>query len=370
INVQEPADPIPEHTPHACSKCNHHDPHDQTDSGATVYTDLPLTADPHLRGSTPKDYNNKPIAAGGFYPHYDFSPRESHSADFNDNAESHTTTLTFSDDNSGHIEHIASAERRSIPLTVTADDDQDPHHQRVHTLPAYDHNHDRHVHHGAALTAVAEGFESTTPEPIATLAAPTSSNKPGSGPDRRQGMDEDRTVSKGAALFHEYKAGPAAPIPEAFPSQTKGHTQAHDHHKQGDASVGGREIATGQSPVVRYRTIVHRVTTLIIETETIVNRPTSTPTTTAAAPGFMHGSRERDGRAQQHYHHNSNKNKKEEEEEEEEEEEGKYGRRDPYAYGPHAGDHIMFDAGVDGEMVVSIASSDQSSRRHNNNRAH
>jgi hypothetical protein len=183
-------------------------------------------------------------------------------------------------------------------------------------------------------------------------------------------MDEDRTVSKGAALFHEYKAGPAAPIPEAFPSQTKGHTQAHDHHKQGDASVGGREIATGQSPVVRYRTIVHRVTTLIIETETIVNRPTSTPTTTAAAPGFMHGSRERDGRAQQHYHHNSNKNKKEEEEEEEEEEEGKYGRRDPYAYGPHAGDHIMFDAGVDGEMVVSIASSDQSSRRHNNNRAH
>lgn len=171
-------------------------------------------------------------------------------------------------------------------------------------------------------------------------------------------MGDDQTVSKAASAVHhghEYKAGPPAPTPEAFPGQTNtGNFQTHDHshHQQqqrGDVSVGGKERAAGgEKSMVQYRTIIHRVTTLIIETETIVNRPTTIPTATKSA--FMQGSKEKDGRAQrQHYH-----GKKE----------GQHGR-EPYAYGPHVGDHVMFDAGVEGEMVVSIASSDQSSRRRN-----
>lgn len=168
-------------------------------------------------------------------------------------------------------------------------------------------------------------------------------------------MNDDRAVSKPAAV-QEYKAGPAAPTPEAFPGQTNtAHIQNHDYSNhqqqhQGDVSVNGKEMTAGdEKPMVRYRTIIHRVTTLIVETETIVNRPTATPTATAAV--FMQGSKEKkDGRAQRQYSHDKK--------------EGQHGR-DSYAYGPHIGDHIMFDAGVDGEMVISIASSDKSSRRHN-----
>ncbi|KAF9144525.1 hypothetical protein BGX30_012465 [Mortierella sp. GBA39] len=349
--IQEPADPIPEHMPHppshGSSKCNHHDSHERND-GASIYTDLHITADSHLRGLAPMD-RNAANAAAGFNPRYGiiFSPRERcHSVDLNDDAaESHTTTMTFSDDDSSHNENVASSERRSIPLTAAADDEQDPHHQQVHILPVLDHHY--HYHRQDASTPgslhKSGGSGSTTPEPIATLAAPTASSF-GAGSDRGgKRLNDDRTVSKAAAAAvhhgHEYKAGPAVPTPEAFPDQTNtGHVQTHDpfhyqQQQQGDVSVGGKERVTGgENSIVRYRTIVHRVTTLIIETETIVNRPTATPTA-------------KDGRAQrQHYH-----DKKE-----------KQHGRDPYAYGSHVGDHIMFDAGVDGEMVISIASS----RRH------
>lgn len=300
--------------------------------------------------------------AAGFNPHYDFivSPRErSHSVDLNDfAAESHTTTMTFSDDDSSHNEHVASGERRSIPLTAV-DDEQDPHHQQVHILPVREHHGHHHGHDASPPGSLhkSSGSKSTTPEPIVTLAAPTSSSF-GVGSDRGgRAMNDDRTVSKAAAAVHHghgYKAGPAAPTPEAFPGQTNtGHIQTHDHshhqqQHQGEVSVGGKERAAGgEIPMVQYRTIIHRVTTLIIETETIVNRPTAIPTATATA--FMLGSKEKDGRAQRQYYHDK---------------QGHHGR-DSYAYGAHAGDHIMFDAGVDGEMVISIASSDQSSRRHN-----
>ncbi|OAQ30397.1 hypothetical protein K457DRAFT_125074 [Linnemannia elongata AG-77] len=361
--IQEPADPIPEHIPHlpshGCGKYSHLDSHESTD-GASIYTDLRITADPHLRGSAPMD-RNAANAAGGFNPHYDFvfSPRErSHSVDSSDDAaESHTTTMTFSDDDNSLNEHVASDERKSIPLTAAADDDQDPHHQQVHILPIHDHHYHHHrpdVSPPGSLHKT-DGSGSTTPEPIATLAAPTSSSFEAGSNRGRQGMNDDRAVSKPAAV-HEYKAGPAAPTPEAFPGQTNtAHIQNHDHSNhqqqhQGDVSVSGEEMTAGdEKPMVRYRTIIHRVTTLIVETETIVNRPTATPTTTAAA--FMQGSKEKkDGRAQRQYSHDKK--------------EGQHGR-DSYAYGPHIGDHIMFDAGVDGEMVISIASSDKSSRRHN-----
>ncbi|KAF8943546.1 hypothetical protein BGZ47_005341 [Haplosporangium gracile] len=354
---QEPADPIPEHTPHVpshqgCSKYNHHDPHDRTDDGANIYT----TADPHLRRSTSMDHNA--AAAGGrFNPHYDFifSPRErSHSVDLNDDAKSHTTTMMFSADDNKHNEYVASYERRSIPLTDAADDEQDPHHQQVHILPIRDRHRPR---HDAALPdslVKSGGSRSITPEPIATLAAPTSSSYPRDGLDRGVEGVNDRTVSKVAPVLHghghEYKAGPAAPTPEAFPGQINtGHIHTHDHnYNQGDVFIDGKERAVGrdggETPMPRYRTIVHRVTTLIIETETIVNRPTATPTATAMT--FMQRSKGQDRRTQHHY------NKK-----------GEQLGRGSHAYGPHVGDHIMFDAGVDGEVVVSIASSDQSSRR-------
>ncbi|KAF9136893.1 hypothetical protein BG015_002955 [Linnemannia schmuckeri] len=357
---QEPADPIPEHTPYipshqGCSKRNHHDLHDRTDDGTNLYTDLHTTADPHLRRSTPMAH--KAAAARGYNPHYDFifSPRErSHSVDLNDDAKSHTTTMTFSADDNKHNEYVASCERRSIPLTDAADDEQDPHRQEVHILPVRDHHH--HRLQGATLQGSlvkSGGSGLITPEPTATLAAPTSSYPRGGSNRGAQGVNDDRTVSNVAPVLHghghEYKAGPAAPTPEAFPGQTNtGHIHTHDHnYNQGGISVDEKERAVsrgGETPVLRYRTIVHRVTTLIVETETIVNRPTVTPTATAVA--FMQKSKGQAGRAQHHY------NKKEEQ----------LGRGS-HAYGPHIGDHIMFDAGVDGEMIVSIASSDQSSRR-------
>ncbi|KAG9068666.1 hypothetical protein KI688_010943 [Linnemannia hyalina] len=311
--IQEPADPIPEHMPHPSShessKYNHHDSHEGND-GASIYTDLHITADSHLRGLAPMD-RNAANAAAGLNPHYDFifSPRErSHSVDLNDDAtESHTTTMTFSDDDSSHIEQVASSERRSIPLTAPADDELDPHYQQVHILPVRDHQYHHHRHDASTPGSLHKsgGSGSTTPEPIATLAAPTSSSF-GAGSDRGgKRINDDRTVSKAAAAVHhghEYKAGPAMPTPEAFPGQTNtGHVQSHDHshhqqQQQGDVSVGGKErVAGGENSIVRYWTVIHRVTTLIIETETIVNRPTATPTATAAA--FIPGSKEKDGRA-------------------------------------------------------------------------
>ncbi|KAF9542148.1 hypothetical protein EC957_002299 [Mortierella hygrophila] len=312
--IQEPADPIPEHIPHppshGSSKYSHHDSHERND-GASIYTDLHITADSHLRGLAPMD-RNAANAAAGFNPHYDviFSPRErSHSVDLNDDAaETHTTTMTFSDDDSSHNEHVASSERRSIPLTAAADDEQDLHHQQVHILPVCDHRHHHHRHDASSPGSLHKsgGSGSTTPEPIATLAAPTSSSF-GAGSDRGgKRMNDDRTVSKAAAAVHhghEYNAGPPMPTPEAFPGQTNtGHVQPHDHshhqHQlQGDVSIGGKEkVAGGENSIVRHRTIIHRVTTLIIETKTIVNRPTATPTATAAA--IILRSKEKDGRAQ------------------------------------------------------------------------
>ncbi|KAF9135170.1 hypothetical protein BGW39_004366 [Mortierella sp. 14UC] len=375
-NNNGPADPIPEYTPrapaHGCEKCSHHEPHDRTD-GANIYTGLHITTNPHLKGSTPMDCKNDNNAAG-FLPHYDFivSPRERQSADLGDDAESHTTTMTFSDDNNKNHHNHDDAARRSVPLTA----DQDPHNQ-VHILPVRDH-HDRHRHvvsSGSVSKAgdSGAGAGATTPEPVATLVAPTSlesGSNQGQGQGHGQGWNnEGRMVSKGensasvrkAFLGYEYQTGPAAPIPEPLPGQTHGHTQTHYHHQdQGDRSVGGKERA-GQDqdghPALWYRTIVHRVTTLIIETETIVNRATPTPTATAKA--FMQGSEEA-----QHHHHRKNNNKKGQDGHGHHLHEQQH-RRDPHAYGLHAGDHIMFDAGVDGDMVVSIASSEHSSRRNN-----
>ncbi|KAF9907531.1 hypothetical protein EC991_010827 [Linnemannia zychae] len=329
--------------------------HDRT-NGASIYTDLHITANSH---------NSRDNNAAGFQPRFGFvfSPRERQVADLSDDAESHTTTMTFSDDNKKN--HHNDAARRSIPLTA----DQDPH-DRVHILPVRD-RHDRHYQHvvpsedSLLKSDGSDRARATTPEPIATLAAPTSLGSrsyqgqgEGWSNDGRMGSKGEDYISTGKILHgHEYKAGPAEPTPEPLPGQTKGHTQTHYYHQdQEDRSFGGQDQGHGhgEQPALRYRTIMHRVTTLIIETETIVNRPSPRPTATAKA--FMQGSNEA-----QHYQKDNNRKQDDHGHHLHEQQ----NRRDPYAYGPHAGDHIMFDAGVDGDMVVSIASSEHSSRRNN-----
>ncbi|KAG0274835.1 hypothetical protein BGZ95_009423 [Linnemannia exigua] len=248
VNKQEPADPIPEHTPHApahgCDKCNHHEVHDRT-NGARIYTDLHITANPHLRGSTPIDNNNNnDNNAAGYQPYYDFifSPRERQSADLDNIAETHTTTMTFSDDNNDNHHRHHDATRRLIPLTS----DQEPH-NRVHILPVRDRNGHHAVPSGSFFMTAGESG-ATTPEPIATLAAPTSLGG-GSHQEHGHGWSDGRMVSKegdsasaGRALQgHENRAGPAAPTPEPFPAQTTGHahTDYPHHREQEDLSIGG-----------------------------------------------------------------------------------------------------------------------------------
>ncbi|KAG0218618.1 hypothetical protein BGX33_006569 [Mortierella sp. NVP41] len=377
-NSVEPADPIPEHTPqpsspNVCHTCNQRNPYHRKDS-ASVYTDLHITAMDHtLQQQQQQQQLN--TAGMAFQPHYNFifSPREIQSAagDMDDDdTELHTTTMTFTDD-----KHPLPAR----PIQMTEEQQQQEPHHRIHIMPARDPSSS-----GSFKSNVPSNHDgSTTPEPIVTMAAPTSLGGGGS----IQGLDDDQQVSRGdsassadasrkaAALHgHKYKAGPAAPAPEPFPApiqiqtQISGHTQQqnqyhhhHHHHHQVDylSSDGGNEKKAGgdaqgghgnENPVRRLRTIVHRVTTLIIETETIVNRPTLTPTATATAR--MQGSK---NIRPPHRHHNHGQDRYHQQEQQH--------RRGPHAYGPHAGDHIMFDAGVDGDMIVSIAS-EQSSRRN------
>ncbi|KAF9922441.1 hypothetical protein FBU30_007430 [Linnemannia zychae] len=346
-NIQRPPDPIPEPTPelpsHGCEKCSRHESHDSTD-GASSYTDLYITENP---GSSPMSHYDGHIQEQ-FHYGVIFSPHERQSTDLDNNGEYHTTTMTFSDHNNANDEHIhmAAFARRELPLTVK----QEMLHRRDQILSADDRLRASPTKSLFKSESAGSRSELTTPESIATLIAPTPTS--GAGRDQKEydwyeewSISEEESAPRKAALhIHENETGPADPTPEPLPYQTKGYSHINDNSDSQDQE----ESDTKNKSKFRYRTVIHRVTTLIIETETIVNRPTPT---IARRVDSKYESMGDHGDDYQKTHQKGKHDQKQH-------------RRNSYAYGPHVGDHIMFDAGEDGDMVVSIALSEQSSRRN------
>ncbi|KAF9027986.1 hypothetical protein CPC16_004666 [Podila verticillata] len=115
----------------------------------------------------------------------------------------------------------------------------------------------------------------------------------------------------------EQRAGPLQPTPEPTPGQVStrvGGSQVHYasdrltvRHYDHETKPGGHGV----------KTIVHRVTTIIMETETRIARPSPTPRNWV-------------------YHPNN--------------------KVEPHHNQHRLGEHVMFDAGEEGDLVVSIVS--------------
>ncbi|KAG0039249.1 hypothetical protein BGZ82_009095 [Podila clonocystis] len=215
----------------------------------------------------------------GYRPQYGFvySPREQFTAE-----EIHTTTLTYSKN-----EHL-----QARPIHSSDQAEMDSREQGLHSLQ----------------------FK-TTPEPM--VPAPTSSNKANV---RLKSSSVQEPLSG-----EEQRAGPPQPMPEPTPGQVN------------TAHAGGEPRAVPHASdrlTVRHyhhetkrrhgvKTIVHRVTTIIMETETFIARPLPTPKNRA---------RHLDKKVE--HHHNL----------------------------PRLGEHVMFDSGEEGDLIVSIVSNEHVSQ--------
>ncbi|KAF9300039.1 hypothetical protein BGZ74_008385 [Mortierella antarctica] len=151
----------------------------------------------------------------------------------------------------------------------------------------------------------------TTPEPMV------------SGPTSGSNKANMRLVSSSVQeplSGEEQRAGPPQPMPEPTPGQVNtAHAgrepQAVLHASEGPLTVRhyNHETKRGQG----VKTIVHRVTTIIMETETFIAR---------SLPTLRNGAHHVDNKAE--HHHNQ----------------------------PRLGEHVMFDSGEEGDLVVSIVS--------------
>ncbi|KAF9184541.1 hypothetical protein BGZ51_003303 [Haplosporangium sp. Z 767] len=220
--------------------------------------------------------------------------------------ETHTTTLTFSED----------THPLARPIQVSKND----HGYADHT--------DKPSVSTKELYAESSLSRSIEPEPIVTMLTPTS----------LADEHEPSRCCHGASHGHEQKVEPPPPIPEPMPAQSIGssmdsryqHLKQKQQHQQdlhqSDEDHKEKSFKHAHEPQKSEprhgRTIVHRTTTLIIETKTIIApaHPTKTP--------LIHGD-------ERHRSHSDN---------------GKHN--------PHIGDHVMFDAGVEGDAVVSRVSSE------------
>ncbi|KAG0258016.1 hypothetical protein BG011_003595 [Mortierella polycephala] len=218
--------------------------------------------------------------------------------------ETHTTTLTFSED--------------TRPLT------------RPIQVSNRDHDYTKKLRAELSLS------EPIKPEPIATMLTPTSLTC--------LAVEHEPSRCHEASYGHEQKVEPPPPIPEPMPAQSAGSNMEsrHQHHKQeqqpqqnfqqSDENHGeesSKHAHKHQKLEPRFgRTIVHRITTLIIETETII----APPHPTKSIP--IHG----DERRRRH--------------------------SDDKKHDPRIEDHVMFDAGIEGDAIVSRASSEHIFPRH------
>ncbi|KAG0042273.1 hypothetical protein BGZ83_000694 [Gryganskiella cystojenkinii] len=331
---------------------------------STAYTDLHITAcADYSRSHRGHGYESSILLPlGGFHhqpKHGQIDTKQPGKAFFSSpheqaseepDSESHTTTLTYSHDDHPHV--------RSIHLT----DDTVVHsisligHHRHHPVPPKGPERDN----LERMPSIKDDL--TTPEPIVSIASPTRVSTYQDSVIDHDRYHQDHYFDQNAAVddnrHKEDRIHPPAPTPEPVPAaathssspgsgsnhhiqQNHGH---HNHNHQRDEMKGymSKETMISHQTVRHheqqlkphqkgedqgFRTVVHRVTTLIIETETIVAHP----------PQSTQGPED---------HHHSQQNGKE----------------------FHLGDHIMFDAGEEGDMIVSIASQEQADhhRPHQN----
>ncbi|KAF9386984.1 hypothetical protein CPB97_003096 [Podila verticillata] len=149
----------------------------------------------------------------------------------------------------------------------------------------------------------------TTPEPM--IPAPTSASDRANARLASTASIQDHLSGK------EQRAGPPQPTPEPTPGQVNtrvGGSQVHHASDRFTVRHYDHETKTGGHGV---KTIVHRVTTIIMETETLIARPSPT--------------------LRNWVHHSNNK-------------------VEPHHNQHRLGEHVMFDAGEEGDLVVSIVS--------------
>ncbi|KAF9116567.1 hypothetical protein BGX27_001423 [Mortierella sp. AM989] len=241
IRVHDPADPTPEQIPHLPLDQNKKKEKSRKEEGSTIYTDLHLTPDHDHRhqnhrpaGSASTSAYPTRITDQHSLPKYDFvfSPRERSLRD----PKIHTTTQIYSEDGihpTKESVHLTRMKTGSVPpLSSPGHDDK--------------------------------WQIETTPEPIATLIKPTS---PAARRRGEEGESDERILLSDSG---KQKVGPPSPTPELLPTQVTGTFMPLQKQPS------PQELDLDKSDSGRVHKVVHRVTTLIIETETIIGHPTPT----------------------------------------------------------------------------------------------
>ncbi|CAO3572299.1 unnamed protein product [Mortierella alpina] len=316
LHIHHPADPEPSPLPHdgGHRKIQGAKMSGQDSGESTIYSDLHLTDIKHHQRS---------------FQHPQASPDTLDMDVALDEDPQHTTTLSFSDD-----DHPPTR-----PVQLTGSEEQDNKHSQRPPLMMQP------IHHAGSLSPVSDsksqGNEGippspyspqesmTAPEPIAPALITATATK--TGMDSIQASPYSRIVGEewGYGLHSDQdKVRPPVPTPEPMPAQATGspqHLQPLDHDQQQPQQQQQQrshdQQGSPESPR-KLRTIIHRVTTLIVETETIIAPPRATPA--------LH----------------------------------QHDKRYDHDHDPHPGDHIMFDAGVEGDMIVSIVSAKHASHQH------
>ncbi|GJJ71011.1 hypothetical protein EMPS_03361 [Entomortierella parvispora] len=312
-----PADPQPEQTPTAHPGHEHHGHGDNLlcGEGSTLYSDLHITA--CTKRHNPSEGNVQPTARDQSTHGAAVSPHERVSED---DSELHTTTLTYSHDDHPPVRSVQLTDDNIVHSTSLIG-----HHQYIPADLLKDwEEHQRYGEKDDNLERMPSIVDDmTTPEPIVSIAAPTSSP---SHHDAAAAVARhlQEVADRKAHRDEEEKAGPAAPSPEPMPAAaTTVGSGRKDNNKINGPHDPFRHISyqtirhheqevkpLKEGDVQGFRTVVHRVTTLIIEKETIVaHQPQATPHSHLDA------------------HHGES-------------------------------DHIMFDAGMEGDRIVSIAHND------------
>ncbi|KAF8985633.1 hypothetical protein BGZ46_003033 [Entomortierella lignicola] len=241
--VHNPVEAIPEQTPQPSSYSQEREEKEQVkeDGRSTVYADLHLTKEYHSQQQ--QRHNNKGLHS---LPKFDFifSPREGSLKE----AEIHTTTQSYTEDDNQQ-------EKRTVPLTKVMKDDP------------------------ASTISVGIGkdkWQITTnpepePEPSATILVPTSS----STTLGNYHEDEPRSLSN----ISEKKIGPPLPTPEPLPAQVTGASfssvEQREERQQHCHKVDRQQDQHLDSSGKVHR-VICRVTTLIIQTETVIVAPVQT----------------------------------------------------------------------------------------------
>ncbi|ORZ10028.1 hypothetical protein BCR41DRAFT_388139 [Lobosporangium transversale] len=325
--VQDPADPTPAQSPMALHRVYEGQP-GEDGKYSTCYTDHITSTDTalHSFGSI------KPSWVEGlgkygydvFQDEFIFSPRERAS----ENTETHSMTQTYSDHETNTFGNI---QDKSSIRTVSSVNNNGNNNNSVnnkktessnnlmHGQQKYEHV-DQKKKYAGFVSSVSDNSHSVTrPETIPTLAAPTSTPNTHGVTEENSGAWFEKLKASLTWKTEKQKIGPASPTPEPLPLPGSAQTSrsapplkdlhkkdclnpalcqhSQDHYDHGHKNKGMK----------------HRATTLIIETETIIvhSHPTQAPTFKKS--------------------HETNEQ-----------------------VGFYPGSHVMFDAGMEGDVVMSM----------------